>query len=51
MLELGVTIQENSKGEWEIHTPPSVFPPHGIVSRPYPTREEALQAAKERIYE
>ncbi|WP_339322727.1 hypothetical protein [Paenibacillus sp. FSL W8-0194] len=51
LLPIGVTIEERVPGEWRIYTPQNLITPAGTISRPYPTREEALKAAKEGIYD
>lgn len=51
MLPPGVYINEDTPNEWRIYTPPGLVSSAGTISKPYPTREEALEAAKEGRYE
>lgn len=51
MLPLGVTIEDRVPGEWRIYTPQGFIAPYGTISRAYPTREEAYEAARKGIYD
>lgn len=51
MLPTGVYIKDDVPGEWRIYTPQGLIAPAGTISKPYPTREEALEAAKKGIFD